>query len=68
MADGKLMLVGKLGDEYRFAFVDEAARYCAGQVCKFKFSATLAPYKSEDAARAALEAEGAADVGEAPHG
>ncbi|HZG10155.1 MAG TPA: hypothetical protein VEZ70_14360 [Allosphingosinicella sp.] len=46
------------------ACVDEAATYVSAQVCEFKFSATLAPFKSEADARAALEAAGA-NMGEA---
>jgi hypothetical protein len=48
----------------RFACVDPAARYTAPQVCQFKFSATLAPYPSEEAARAALVAAGAERIEE----
>lgn len=48
----------KPSGEMFFAAWDSSAHHVSGQVCRFRFSATLAPYSTEDAARAALDAEG----------
>ena len=47
-----------------FAFVDPASRYTEPQVCRFKFSATLAPYPDESSAHAALNDAGATEISE----
>jgi hypothetical protein len=63
MANVAIMLQGEMpGGEKRFACVDPSARYTSPQVCQFRFSASLAPYASEEVARAALEAAGAVAV------
>lgn len=54
------MLQGELpSGEILFACVDPSSRYTPPQVCQFRFTAALAPYPSDEAARAALEAAGA---------
>ena len=65
MSDGKLMLQGQAPDGFLFACVDPDSRYCQPQVCAFKFSASLAPFTSEEAARAALNSAGAVIIKEA---
>jgi hypothetical protein len=59
------ILQGLCGDGSKlFAGVDAASRYVSPQVCTFKFTACLAPYRSEEAARDALTAAGAEKIEE----
>lgn len=41
-----------------FACVDPSARYSSPQVCRFRFSATLAPFRNVESAVAAIEKAG----------
>jgi hypothetical protein len=49
----------------RFAAIDPASRYVSPQVCRFRFSAALAPFLSDEAARAALVEAGCSNIEEA---
>jgi hypothetical protein len=61
-----ILLTGTMADGMpAYAYVDPTSCYSAPQVCRFRFSATLAPYRTPEAAREALEAAGAANIVEA---
>ena len=62
MADRILMADGPAGALY--AAIAPVSEYIQGRVSDYRLTAVLAPYRSEDEARAALVAAGAENVRE----
>ena len=53
-------LVGRLGNDLRWAGIDEAARHLQGRVCERRFGAYCAPFRNDSEARQALLEAGCA--------
>lgn len=61
------ILAGDMGGgAILYAAFDQAARFCATAPAERKFAALLTPYRTEDDARAALVAAGAAGISRVP--